>query len=131
MSFTIDWVDEVSFQPCFGWPSSQAIFANLPADTSVFAIVNGHFQSSLTGEMKLDNFTGYVTITSGQIRATGDSEDHAERQAETEKNREKVLLAFQEYKKVKPAFLYAGENKFRVVEPAIILGDDSSTWVID
>lgn len=101
MSFTIDWIDEVSFQPCIGWPSSQAISANLPEDTSVFAIVNGHFESSLTGEMKLDNFTGYVTIKSGQIRATGDSEDRAERQAETEKNRGKVLQAFQGYKKTR------------------------------
>jgi len=99
MSFTIDWIDEVTFETCIGWPKEVG-YSILSEGTDKFAIVNGHFESSLTGEMKLDNFTGYVTITSGQIRATGDSEDRAERQAETEKNREKVALAFKKYQNI-------------------------------
>ena len=94
MSFTIDWIDEVIFEPCVGWPK-EVDYSTLPEGTDKFVVVNGCFESSLTGEMKLDNFTGYVTITSDQIRATGDSEDRAERQAE--KNREKVALAFKKY----------------------------------
>ena len=97
MSFTIDWIDEVIFEPCVGWPK-EVDYSTLPEGTDKFVVVNGCFESSLTGEMKLDNFTGYVTITSGQIRATGDSEDRAERQAE--KNREKVALAFKKYKTI-------------------------------
>ena len=99
MSFTIDWIDEVIFEPCVGWPK-EVDYSTLPEGTDKFVVVNGCFESSLTGEMKLDNFTGYVTITSDQIRATGDSEDRAERQAETEKNREKVALAFKKYKTI-------------------------------
>ena len=99
MSFTIDWIDEVIFEPCVGWPK-EVDYSTLPEGTDKFVVVNGCFESSLTGEMKLDNFTGYVTVTSGQIRATGDSEDRAERQAETEKNREKVALAFKKYKTI-------------------------------
>ena len=94
MSFTIDWIDEVIFEPCVGWPK-EVDYSTLPEGTDKFVVVNGCFESSLTGEMNLDYFTGYVTITSGQIRATGDSEDRAERQAE--KNREKVALAFKKY----------------------------------
>ena len=99
MSFTIDWVDEVIFEPCVGWPK-EVDYSTLPEGTDKFVVVNGCFESSLTGEMNLDYFTGYVTIKSGQIRATGDSEDRAERQAETEKNREKVALAFKKYKTI-------------------------------
>lgn len=101
MSFTIDWIDEVIFEPCVGWPK-EVDYSTLPEGTDKFVVVNGCFESSLTGEMKLDNFTGYVTITYGQIGGMcGDSEDRAERASTIEKNHEKVALAYQAYKKVK------------------------------
>jgi len=101
MGMTIEWVDEVTFEACIGWPK-EVDWYNADENFDRLPVVNGHFVSSLTGEMKLDNFTGYVTITYGQIGGMcGDSEDRAERASTIEKNHEKVALAYQAYKKVK------------------------------
>ena len=97
MGFTIEWVSEITFEPCVGWPEVGG--NTLPNDFEKTPVVNGHFQSSLTGDMKLDNFTGYITMEYGQIGGMcGNDECRSEKTSVVEMNRQKVLAAYEKYK---------------------------------
>ena len=93
MGFTIDFVNEVSFIPCIGWPE-PVDYNNVPDDVEMVAVFCGHFYSSLTGEMKLDNFTGYVRMTYYQQRCAGYDVEREEKRDVIEQNRKKVSEAF-------------------------------------
>lgn len=94
MGFAIEMIKKVSFEPCIGWPK-EVDYNDLPVGTDKFVVVNGHFESSLTGELKLDNFTGYVTIESWQMGGmTGCESDREERRIEIDRNAQMVLSAF-------------------------------------
>jgi hypothetical protein len=95
MGFTIEHVYEVSFESCIGWPKPVEYDPELHEDLYVEPVINGEFYSPLTGEMKLDNFTGYVRITYSQHRGmSGCAEDRKEKSGVIEENRKKVLAAF-------------------------------------
>lgn len=98
MGFTIEMIKKVSFEPCVGWPKEVG-YTDLPVNTDKFVVVNGHLESSLTGELKLDNFTGYVTIESWQQGGmTGCESDRVEKRTEIVTNSQMVLSAFEDYK---------------------------------
>jgi len=97
MGFTIERVYSVSFEPCVGWPTN-AEYSGLPDDLMMrIPVVNGHFESSLTGEMKLDNFTGYAIVEYCQERCTGCPEDRKAERKATLINYQKVWVAFAKY----------------------------------
>jgi hypothetical protein len=94
MGFCIEYVYEVSFFPCIGWPKE----VKYNPDHEMVAVVGGHFDSFLTGEMKLDNFTGYAKIIWSQSSGmTGVQSDRDEKKGVIEENRTKVLVAFYEW----------------------------------
>jgi hypothetical protein len=103
MGFTIEHVEKVSFDPCVGYPK-EVDYSTLPAGVDKIVVVNGYFDSSFTGPMKLDKFTGYVTIESCQERATGDSEDRAYRSKVVFDNYTKGWEAFDNFARICHAF---------------------------
>jgi hypothetical protein len=115
MGFTIERIYSATFEPCVGWPK-EVDYSELPELTEKLPVVNGHFESSLTGEMKLDNFTGYVTLEYRQERCTGDMEDREEKRRIIQENNEKVLSRYAGFMEVKNRRLYLDLKQANLID---------------
>ena len=115
MGFTIERIYSATFEPCVGWPK-EVDYSELPELTDKIPVVNGHFESSLTGEMKLDNFTGYVTLEYTQERCTGCPDDRKAARVADQQNREKVLTVYKGYLETKNRHLNLALKKANLID---------------